>query len=204
MRVCPGCIEVGTLRWEREEPSPLRAVMTNSALRVCGLLALILHISEHCAARSIPGDAADLKAVAAAGAVVAEGALLELTNATLAAQLAAVASPEKVIMFTTTSAFLPPLLNMTRNWFMHVHKCGTPIHRPSVEWRTYSLSSHCDSAVRRFVSRPGRTSIATWAQCWSFLSLHTSAASLDRAQEPAVCCLRGITVAGWLTAGRVL
>ena len=67
---------------------------------------------------------------AAAGAVADErhpaitsGTLLELTNVTLEGRLRAVASPERCIIFTTTSAYLPPLLNMTRNWFSHVHKC---------------------------------------------------------------------------------
>ena len=56
-------------------------------------------------------------------AAVTSGSLLELTNATVERRLKAVASPEKCIIFTTTSAFLPPLLNMTRNWFAHVHRC---------------------------------------------------------------------------------
>ena len=56
--------------------------------------------------------------------VVTQAAVLELTNATLAKRLQQVASAEKCIIFTTTSAFLPPLLNMTRNWFAHVHKCA--------------------------------------------------------------------------------
>jgi hypothetical protein len=103
--------------------------MPNSALRICAAIFLVLSIVNGSAARRDPEDATDSTAAAAAaaaakaGAVPASAAFLELTNATLAAQLAAVASPEKVIIFTTTSAFLAPLLNMTRNWFMHVHKC---------------------------------------------------------------------------------
>ncbi len=68
-----------------------------------------------------------------------EGALLELTNATLAARLAAAASPERCIIFTTTSAFLPPLLNMTRNWFAHLHKCA-PRALPSLRHRPQRIT----------------------------------------------------------------
>ena len=63
---------------------------------------------------------------------ITSGSLLELTNSTLERRLKAVASrPERCIIFTTTSAWLPPLLNMTRNWFAHVHRCvaRTPTHR---------------------------------------------------------------------------
>jgi hypothetical protein len=108
----------------------------------------------------------------AAGAVVAEelppavtsGSLLELTNATLERRLRAVASPEKCIIFTTTSAFLPPLLNMTRNWFAHVHKCVRSwahlpvlplpcrklLHEPvtgQIEWRALCPSGRVNAAV---------------------------------------------------------
>ena len=74
-----------------------------------------------------------------------QAALLELSNATLAARLRDVASPERCIIFTTTSAFLPPLLNMTRNWFAHVHKCGaTPQLPPGIQ---FSRHRSCCCAV---------------------------------------------------------
>ena len=93
-------------------------------------LAVLLLLCGVCAAaadarRSLQ-DGAATATQAAETQLVREGSLLELTNATLAARLAAAASPEKCIIFTTTSAFLPPLLNMTRNWFAHVHKCARP------------------------------------------------------------------------------
>lgn len=117
--------------------------MPSSTTPAWALLLLALSVSSGCAARGMTGDAAASTAVVAAGTGAALGALLELTNATLAARLAAVASAEKVIMFTTTSAFLPPLLNMTRNWFMHVHKCAAlplthtlRLHNPSSRFRS--------------------------------------------------------------------
>jgi len=96
-------------------------VMRTSARRLSDLL-LITFIISIKASRTDPGAT-----IASTGTADAEPALilgdqLELTNATLAARLVEVASPEKCIIFTTTSAYLPALLNMTRNWFMHVHK----------------------------------------------------------------------------------
>jgi hypothetical protein len=52
------------------------------------------------------------------------GSLLELNNDTLAARLEAASSAQRYILFTTTSAWKPELLNMTRNWFAHVQRCA--------------------------------------------------------------------------------
>ena len=51
------------------------------------------------------------------------GSLLELNNDTLAAHLEAASSAQRYIIFTTTSAWQPELLNMTRNWFAHLQRC---------------------------------------------------------------------------------
>ena len=90
-------------------------------------LAVLILLCGVCAAADARTSRQDgtKTATPAAEQLVRQGALLELTNATLARRLAAAATPEKCIIFTTTSAFLPPLLNMTRNWFAHVHKCAT-------------------------------------------------------------------------------
>ena len=52
-----------------------------------------------------------------------EGTLLQLTNDTLAAYLEAASSAQRYVLFTTTSAWQPDVLNMTRNWFAHVQRC---------------------------------------------------------------------------------
>ena len=91
-------------------------------LQLATAIALLSSLAVVCAARQLPADEAGHAAAATKAGLAASGAALELTNATLAAQLAAVASPEKCIIFTTTSAFMPELLNMTRNWFYYAHK----------------------------------------------------------------------------------
>lgn len=81
--------------------------------------------------------------------VFKKASLLELTNATLGKRLGDVASPEKCIIFTTTSAFLPPLLNMTRNWFTHVHKCvRSRSASPGPAFSSYSPHRRACAAVR--------------------------------------------------------
>ena len=52
------------------------------------------------------------------------GSLLELTNTTLAVRLEAAASAQHYTVFTTTSAWQPELINMTRNWFAHIKRCA--------------------------------------------------------------------------------
>lgn len=94
-------------------------------------LACLAHVAAEARKSLRDGTAADPNAEQLSP-VVKQASLLELTNATLAQRLRDVASPEKCIIFTTTSAFLPPLLNMTRNWFAHVHKCvGSALPRPA-------------------------------------------------------------------------
>ena len=63
----------------------------------------------------------------------ADGALLELTNATLAARLEAASSAQRYIIFTTTSAWQPELINMTLNWFGHIQRCGAADRSMRVE-----------------------------------------------------------------------
>ena len=100
-----------------------RRMVFRQALAGLVLLCLVCAVAD---ARKDLQDGAAMATPAAEqqSQLVMQASVLELTNATLARRLKAVASPEKCIIFTTTSAFLPPLLNMTRNWFANIHKCA--------------------------------------------------------------------------------
>lgn len=47
-----------------------------------------------------------------------------LTNETLLTHLQAVATPEKALVFTTTSAWTPTILDMLKNFVVHMHAVG--------------------------------------------------------------------------------
>ena len=92
-------------------------------LQAAVLLCVVLRVAAE-GRKSLRGGTTAQPSAEQLPPIVKQASQLELTNATLAKRLREVASPEKCIIFTTTSAFLPPLLNMTRNWFAHVHKCA--------------------------------------------------------------------------------